>query len=76
MHECWYNGFWRLATDPQDRLDELALGVERPDVPKDSYAFWETQPVAQFKEDDTALQTAQVLCHMENEHAAWSAGAR
>ena len=44
----------------QDRLDELALGEENTDERKESYTFWETQPVAQFKDDAAALQAAEV----------------
>ena len=49
-----------MAAAPlQEQMSGLQL-QQQPNEPKQSYAFWETQPVAQFKEDLTSSAAAQV----------------
>ena len=44
----------------QEQLAELHMGMRPTEKPKKTYAFWETQPVAQFDEHPSTSESEEV----------------
>ncbi len=59
-HRCLHMSGPTSSTtpEPSDKLKALVEGLtlHQQSAPKDDYAFWKTQPVAQFNEDSPVSQ--------------------
>lgn len=49
----------------QEQLAQLQMRSQQ-DETKKTYAFWETQPVAQFTEDASTSQSLEVIVHVKH----------
>ena len=50
---------------PKELKDALSALFIDPSQPKDKYEFWETQPVAQFHEDDDQSDVREISSRLK-----------